>query len=170
MKNLTLLDELITAEKMLPSLLKDRSKWNSLFVDYEKPYVERLWIDWEHLRIFLHFLYPCEAADCLKHRHSRPTAVKILSGTYEMGSGHMYEDEFGPVDTTAIYAAGSSYQMVDPDAYHYVHPLELCRTIMIMPKVEAFQRNAPRPTKTLLPLEADKINAMFNYFENYRSK
>ena len=58
----------------LPKIMQSTSqKWNSLHVDYHKPYVDRVWTLWnppnqtDEFRIFLHKIYPCTAEESLFH-------------------------------------------------------------------------------------------------------
>lgn len=41
-----MLARLAEAERVLPELLRDEAGWTGLFVDYERPFVERLWRPW----------------------------------------------------------------------------------------------------------------------------
>jgi len=42
-----MLDVLFQVEQAFPRLLNDESAWQSLFVDYHPPTVERLWTAWQ---------------------------------------------------------------------------------------------------------------------------
>jgi len=114
------------------NLLDDPDGWNSLDVDYEPPRVERLWRPFQgDYRLYLHRIYPCEKA--LFHPHPWPSAVKIMTGSYEMGVGYrepnkllVGEDDGSeppPVATTIILTKGSTYEMINPHGWHWVRPL-----------------------------------------------
>src|SRR5581483_10131554 len=77
----SLIDQLKVIERQLPKLFKG-NHWHSLYVDYEPPTVERLWTDVGNCRLYLHRIHPCEKA--LYHAHPWPSAIKVLSGVYEM--------------------------------------------------------------------------------------
>ncbi len=94
--------------------------WESLDVNYEPPRVERLWRKFGDFRIYLHRIHPCEKA--LFHPHPWPSAVEVLSGAYEMGIGYGAGPEAPPTAATAILRKGSSYEMIDPNGWHYVRP------------------------------------------------
>lgn len=118
----TLLAALRRAEDRLPDLLKNADEWNTLDIDYEPPRVERLWQQFEDgYRVLLHRIHPCETA--LFHPHPWPSAVKIISGLYEMGIGHGVGAQDPREAATVHLATGSSYEMIDPDGWHYVRPL-----------------------------------------------
>jgi hypothetical protein len=104
----------------LPRLIADG--WNTLDVNYEPPRVERLWrqFDDDH-RVYLHRIYPCDKA--LFHPHPWPSAVLICDGVYEMGIGYGKGMEDPPVASKTLLSSGSAYEMVNPDAWHYVKPL-----------------------------------------------
>src|SRR5262245_5320802 len=95
-----LLDTLRRFEQKLPDLLADPAGWETVDVDYEPPRVERLWRQLEpDVRAFLHRIHPCERA--LFHPHPWPSAVKIVSGTYEMLVGYGAGETPPPLAVTA---------------------------------------------------------------------
>ncbi len=119
MKSGQMLQTLKDVLKNLPDLLRDSSvSWNTVDVTYETPHVERLWIPLGPNRLNLHRIHPCEKA--LSHGHPWPSAVQIISGQYEMGVAKKF---FRKPQATIILTAGSSYEMVDPEGWHYVRPL-----------------------------------------------
>ena len=83
-----MLDVLEAVEQKLPELLRDEAGWNSLFIDYHPPTVERLWRTWGEYRVSLHRIHPCERGTALFHPHPWPSAMRILSGEYEMAVGY----------------------------------------------------------------------------------
>ena len=102
--------------------------WNTLDVNYEPPRVERLWKDFEDGRLYLHRIYPCEKA--LYHPHPWPSAVKIVTGSYEMAVGYQTRVPTGgsqpeppPFASLQVLTKGSTYEMIRPDGWHYVKPL-----------------------------------------------
>lgn len=109
---------------VLPGLLLDTStSWNTLEVLYEEPRVERLWLQLGDNRLYLHRIHPCKRA--FFHPHPWPSAVLVVSGKYlmEVGKG----DRNGPAPAavmTAIMGPGSAYEMLDPDGWHSVQPLD----------------------------------------------
>lgn len=124
------------------ALLEKPEIWNSLDIDYHPPRVERIWCQHGDYRIYLHVIYPCEREEALYHSHPWPSAMHIIEGEYEMGIGYAVDkfnqQFFGIVEpstiATAILPAGAYYEMLDPNGFHYVRPIKICKTIMITGK------------------------------------
>ena len=74
-------------EADLPLLLTNTDGWASLDIDYHPPRVERVFRDLDGARVSLHVIHPCEPEQALFHPHPWPSAMRVLSGTYEMGVG-----------------------------------------------------------------------------------
>jgi len=114
---LQVLDE---ALKALPALLSDpETPWVGLAVRYEKPYVDRLWVQWGEYRLNLHRIFPCDVP--LYHPHPWPSAVEIFDGRYEMGLGADHPET--ALISTVVLGPGSRYEMANPRGWHYVKPL-----------------------------------------------
>ena len=130
MKPGEMLEGLHQVEAVLPELLANQQldSWESLDIDYEPPRVERLWRQHGDFRIYLHRIHPC--AQALYHPHPWPSAIRILSGEYEMGLG--FSEELLPQNlmaadrevARATLVAGASYEMVHPFGWHAVKPLK----------------------------------------------
>ena len=155
--------ERIEAE-LLPNLLTHAARWQSLFVDYEPPFVERLWapvsVDGQPYRVFFHRIHPAEPELCLFHPHPWPSAIKILSGSYLMSTGHGAGFEPPPISMRLKLAAGASYEMAHPDGWHSVCPL--CE-----PSCSIMVTGAPwdRPShKPLFPLEPQIAGDLLSFF------
>src|SRR5208337_718613 len=118
--DLSMLDVLRRIEEDLPRLLREEA-WTSLDVEYEPPRVERLWRQLGDVRVNLHRIHPCPTA--LYHPHPWPSAVKILSGVYEMGVGYGVGSATPPTAVTLRLGAGQSYEMIEPNGWHYVRPI-----------------------------------------------
>lgn len=156
-----MLDKLSEAAKALPRLLRDPDEWNSLKVDYEHPNVDRIWrqLDADH-RILLHKIYPCAAEEALLHPHPWPSTVCVVNNSigrdicYETGIG--YGDPLGdppPIAAKFLLTAATSYEMVNPNGWHYVRPIDRhVYTLMVIgplydtPKQDRFgQKREHRP-------------------------
>lgn len=129
MKPGTMLERLHKVEDELPELLREfPDAWESLDVNYEPPRVERLWRQHGDLRIYLHRIHPCEEA--LYHPHPWPSAIRILSGRYEMGVAEspMLRSQAVMRQTREVaklvIGPGAQYEMVNPIGWHYVRPLD----------------------------------------------
>jgi hypothetical protein len=83
-----MLEILASVESELPRLLLDESAWSGLLIDYHPPTVERLWMGWQGHRVSLHRIHPCGPGQALFHPHPWPSAMRILSGEYEMAVGY----------------------------------------------------------------------------------
>jgi hypothetical protein len=53
-----MLEVLAQLERALPTMLQDENIWQSLYVDYHPPTVERLWTSWSDCRVYLHRIHP----------------------------------------------------------------------------------------------------------------
>lgn len=153
----------------------DYSKFNTVFVNYEKPYVERMWfqLDEEH-RVFLHHVLPCEPSEALYHPHPWPSIVQVLDagGGYEHGVGFQTDQQSlnvaPPVSMLQYMEPGSvfSYEMPDPYTWHYVSVRDYGSWSLMVtgrPFNNASSR-PPVPKMGPLSLETVKFNARtFSY-------
>lgn len=153
-------------ESNLPALLDQPERWSSLDVNYEPPRVERLWMDLDGHRVYLHRIHPCEKA--LYHPHPWPSAIKIVSGSYEMGVGYGVGDAVPPEAARVRLAAGSSYVMVEPDGWHYVRPLGPDPSLSLMVTGERWQRWSPKPNFKLHELSPeDRLGLLASFKSHY---
>jgi hypothetical protein len=158
-----MLNLLEAAEKELPRLLRDEAGWNSLYIDYHPPTVERLWRPWGECRLALHRIHPCERGRALFHPHPWPSAMRILSGEYEMAVGYGKGEEPPPVAALMIAAGDFRYEMTDPDAWHYVRPLgRPAMTLMVTGK--PWDRPTPRSSQPLQPLSEAQKSLILHFF------
>lgn len=127
-------------EKILPTIFDKPEVWRTLDVNYEPPRVERLWYQQDEYRVYLHRIHPCTEA--LFHPHPWPSAVRILSGCYEMGVGYGAGTEPPPEAASVVLFPGSYYEMVDPNGWHYVRPIQN-PSISIMVTGEPWGRLSP---------------------------
>lgn len=111
------------AEKLLPTLLDPAAEhwWDSRLVTYEKPHVERLFIQWGEYRINCQRIWPCAPEDVFIHPHPWPAAM-LVHGSYEMTVGYGEGIEAPPTAMRVILAPGTRYEMTDPNAWHGVRP------------------------------------------------
>ena len=148
-------------KKDLPLLLT--LPWNSLFVDYHHPYVERLWRQWGSYRIYLHRILPCEPDQALFHPHAAPSIMEIYEGTYAMDIGAGAGDDPPPVVSTLILPPGTIYSMPHPDGWHSVRPTH-ATTMSLMLSGTPWSRKAPKPTKELGLLSIDQGTRILDFF------
>lgn len=119
---------LLSGTKGLPDIFW----WNSLDVDYYPPRVERLWIQKNGYRFYLHKIHRTDKP-CLLHKHRWPSAIYMLYGAYEMGIAFQEEElivnQEGIVLNEPASAAkillnkGSAYEMTHTHGIHYVKPI-----------------------------------------------
>ena len=163
MKNESMFPTLDRFENALLKLLKDEASWKSVYVNYSAPLVERLWQEWEEGRGFIHDIHTCEFNQSLYHKHNWPSAMKIVSGAYEMGIGYGTGDTPPPIATTIILPAGSRYEMTDPDGWHYVRPLTP-HAYSIMVTGIPWGTGAPKSERPLRTLTDEELKRMFDFF------
>jgi hypothetical protein len=128
-----MLQKLAQVKAQLKDNLGAVSEWNSLYIDYEKPTVERLWRQEGEFRICLHKIHPCENSTFF-HSHKWPSAMQLLGGSYLMGVGKSESIGVMPsVDKVLHLKAGDSYEMLSELDWHYVQPVNECSySIMII--------------------------------------
>lgn len=160
---------LYEVEARLPELLQDKSEWQSVYVNYHPPFVERLWRQYGDNRIYLHRIHPCTPEEVLFHPHPWPSAMRVCSGSYEMfigfGSGTTEPPEESRM--SFILKAGSTYNMPHIDTWHSVRPLERpSYSIMVTGKTWV-RRSSPKSKNLLSPLNQEQCNGLFSFFNDY---
>lgn len=166
-----MLDVLARVEAKLLELIQDRAGWKGIFVDYEKPFVRRLWRQWQDYRISLHAFEPCNTDESLFHPHPWPQAVKVLSGEYEMGIGYAAGSQAPPIACRLRIDASSNpfvYEMTDINGWHYVRPITNVLSLMITGK--PWDRWSPRSETPLRELTEGERNGIFVNFEGFYLK
>jgi len=158
-----MLDVLEQVEKELPALLASEEGWQTLNINYHPPFVDRVSRRWGDYRIYLHRIHPCESSEALFHPHPWPSAMRILSGVYEMAVGHGEGEQAPPYAAKLIASGDLKYEMVDRDSWHYVRPIDdVAMTIMITGR--PWERWSPSPEVSLRPLDDDVRDEILNYF------
>lgn len=159
----SLLPALEQVERELPTLLLVDDDWNSLFVDDEFPHVERVWMPYGEGRIFLHRIHPCEEGQALYHPHPWPSAVRVLYGWYETAYGHGPGPEPPPMGWAKVVGAGDRYEMVNPEAWHYVRPLG-GPAVTLMVAGKPWSKPPHRKGRNLRPLSDSAKQEMIEIF------
>ena len=160
-----MLDVLLQVEQALPQLLNDESAWQSLFVDYHPPTVERLWTAWQGFRVYLHRIHPCEREQALFHPHPWPSAMRVLDGEYEMAVGFGAGSHTPPVAALLIARGDFRYEMTHPDSWHYVRPIG-SPTLSLMVTGKPWDRESPRSTKPLRRLQSEQAAELLRCFRS----
>jgi hypothetical protein len=165
---LTFLPALESALAALPELLPT-APWKSLAVRYERPFVDRLWTPFEFegqsYRLNLHHIQSCKLGQAFWHPHPWPSIVVLLRGRYEMGIG--YGVGINPPDNvlTCILEPMAIYEMVNPDAWHYVRPLspEGSWTLMLSGTPWGRQMPGSKPPESE-DLQPERISTLLDEF------
>ena len=155
-------------EQEILDLMKDETAWRSLYVDYHPPIVERIWRQWGEYRVYLHRIHPCIPGEALFHRHAWPQAVRVISGTYEMGVGVLpFQTSSTPLLVISLMGPGSYYEMNHPSGGHYVQPIgQPSRSVLLTgPPREKIE--APKSTKPLHELSPAMFRKNFDFFRDY---
>lgn len=151
-------------EDKLPVLLQEAALWQSVNIDYHPPKVERVWLEYDTLRICLHRIYPAKPLETLFHAHPWPSAMKILKGTYETGIGLSSDDSQPAIATTLLLNEGDVYEMISPNEWHYVCPIgEVTYSLMI--SGPPWHNTAPLLAKKLLPLPSQVKTEILDFFK-----
>lgn len=159
------LEKLYATEAELPKLLADEATWNTLFVNYSQPFVERVYRDYNGLCICLHRIASCDAGAALFHPHPWPSAMRIVSGSYEMGIGYGTTTDEPPVAATLVLPATSVYEMTDPNGWHWVRPLTH-HSLSLMITGITWNRLSPKSTEPLGPLSSEAKDEIMQAFRN----
>jgi hypothetical protein len=160
-----MIEVLIQAEKELPALLREPTKWQSLFVDYHEPFVERLWCNWRECRLYLHRIHSCAPGKALFHPHPWPSAMRVLSGTYEMAIGYGVGNKEPPPAARLLLGPGSLYEMTDPNGWHYVRPIGE-PTLSLMVTGKPWTRSTPKSDYALQSLKPKQKAEIFEFFRS----
>ena len=143
-----MIDKLKEVLVALPQLLLD-NQVHTMYIDYHKPFVSRIWFQLEDMRVFIHKIEPCDDSnEALYHPHKWDSAMYICSGSYEMGIGHS-ETTLAPyvTDCRLIIPEGTFYEMTNKDGWHYVNPIDgPCYTVMVTGNLNG----------RIMPIEPDK--------------
>lgn len=159
-----MLEKLQLIRTALPELLSRAAAGGivkTLYIDYHKPYVSRIWFPFEDVRVFIHKIAPCEdSSQALYHPHKWDSAMEILAGTYEMGIGHSVTNAIPKTDCKLILPAKTQYEMTEKDGWHYVRPIGgPAWTLMITGNLNG--REMPvEPKQKLRPLTREEISDM----------
>lgn len=119
-------------DKHLPAWLDDPSKWESLIVNKRKPHTYRVFTQYGKFRVCLHKFNACDKHEAFFHPHPWPAAFTILSGSYQMYTGHSKDRESDPFPVADfILTPGSSYTIMLPRTWHMIVPVDTTYTVMV---------------------------------------
>tara|TARA_B100000614_G_scaffold262909_1_gene300493 strand:+ start:69406 stop:69915 length:510 start_codon:yes stop_codon:yes gene_type:complete len=149
-------------DETLPRLLMDPN-WSSLDINHENPRVERVWRQWGDYRICLHRIHQCAEDEAHFHPHPWPSAMRIISGHYEMGIGYSETDQPPPCAAVVRGSDGMTYEMTDPNGWHYVRPLSR-EVISLMITGKRWGRTDLLKPQGLKPLSEDRLHEIIDIF------
>ena len=92
--------------------------------------------------------------------------MRVVFGTYEMGVGYGVGNLEPPLAATVILSAGSAYEMVDMDAWHYVRPLR-SPAYSVMVTGKPWQRESPGTGKLFRQLTDMEKRTNLNIFRHH---
>lgn len=156
-----MLSVLYNLETELNDLLYQPEIWQSMDIIYDKPHVERVWCRWNQYRVNLYVSYPCKKEEAFLHPHPWASAVKILSGKYEMLLGYGIGEKPPAVTTKMVLTEGSAYEMTHIDLWHSIRPLG-GPVISLMVTDAPWDRGQPKVLSSPLSIEAKEY--IFSYF------
>ena len=180
-----MLEILKRIENALLPMLENADAWTSVYVNYHRPFIERLWlpmkVDETHVRVNLHCVHPCTEADALFHPHPWPTAMRVIRGQYEMGMGVQLplpeaptdgENTPPPVSTRIVGQRGMAYEMTDPNIWHYIRPSGTGNVLTLMVSGEPWPEDVVRPnpsppTAVLGPLRDEQVTHLLALFRGF---
>lgn len=165
-----MLDNLIYVEENLKELFES-ADLKSMYIDYHDPYVARIWFQNGENRVFIHKIYEVRITNnslgALFHPHPRESGVRIIKGTYEMGVGHSDSNNVPKVDARLILPKGTCYEMVEPNGWHYVSPIN-GPVFSIMVTGKAFDREMPiTPNEPFRELRLSEIQEILDVVNEY---
>lgn len=108
----------------------------------------------------------------LYHPHPWQSAIKLINGSYEMGIGHSETDETPVTDCKIILNQGSSYEMLEENACHYVSPKsEFVYSLMVTGKRNGRKMPLePEDGKTFRKLDENEIYNILRIFSYYKTQ
>lgn len=169
--------ELIKSEEF-KTWLSNPKLWKSLDVDYHPPRVERVWMQFNDMRLSLHVIHPCEREEALLHPHPWESAVYVLpiGGTYEHGIG-VRETQLGDgmfpemtndiILSTQEYSGDVYYEMLNKKTVHYVRPIGLPVFTIMISGPKKWDTNGTKVDKPLTSLSEERKIEILNTFKHY---
>lgn len=171
----------IEKSQILEILHKPIEEFRTLYIDYEKPYVERLQYKLENGNLLsFHLIHECEAHEALYHPHAWPSAMHVLKGEYEMGISYSENDSMYDQNNAdgrynkilqndelckILVSDGFYYEMPNRKAWHYVRPTKgpVMSTMLMGEK----WYSGSKPTKELYPLPTEKALVLQTLFTEW---
>jgi len=165
-----MMDALLEVEGKLPQLLEAIAGWNTVDVDYHPPRVERVWRSWEGNRINLHRIHHCEKGEPYVHPHPWPSAMHVLSGSYEMIRGFGQGIKEPIILGSTVLSADSYYSMEHRDEWHSVRPIEgVAYSLMVSGKPWDRKMPIEKSANDLPTLTTEQKGEIIQFFKEFYS-
>ena len=159
--------------ELMPGLLADPSRWDSLDITYHPPRVERIFTDlgggW---RVYCHYIHPVlPGQESLFHPHYRVAGIVVHGApgcSYRMTVGSAVGVSAPPVVMDMIVSGEFRYVMNHPDGWHAVMPIggPVYSTDIFGPSMKRMVPPETRSAKgTLPPLSDRRRLEMVHHFQ-----
>ncbi len=183
---LNMFEILEEVEAMLPNLLSNRGNWKSLYIDYQPPFLMRIFcdiksqkLDGKCVRASLHYFLPAESVtpseassesgENLYHPHGWASSMRLIDGTYDQYIGFAEGPGLDAKPSKLCrltHSTGDSYAMNHPWLWHQVNPRpnQAVSTLMVTHIPSSWDQEVPKSTKPLRALNTEELDFMFNHF------
>lgn len=146
--------------RRLHNMLRDRSRWSSMRIDYAEPHVDRLWTQDGENRVSLHCIQPCREGEPMRHPHLRESAALVRAGVY----GHRVFDPEGNriAAHCGMLQCGDIWVMELPKLWHEVDPETEVYSLMVTGKLFEHPETMPVvPETTQGPLSPERFEELY---------
>lgn len=155
----------------LIGFIQDKDGWDSLVINRRKPYTYRAFYQYGEYRVCLHRFEQCDPQEAFPHPHAWPAAFRILEGEYMMNIWEAPTLMVPPIGRPTVklhLTTGSSYEMVNPKAWHTIQPLKECYTVMVNgAPYPAHEQHANIVTTKGKDLDKMSPNQLQTHFETF---
>ena len=165
-----MLEKLAEVMRILPPMLKDKGRWDSLVINRRKPYTYRVSTQIDDLRVCLHKFERCDEEESFFHPHPWPGAFVVLAGGYRMGVGYS-QSRTEPAKPVMVIdlEKWARYSITDPNTWHSVTPKGMTYSVMVngppWPADVAHQEVRTTKGKDLKKMSDEELDDHFNVFE-----
>ena len=157
-----MLDVLAQLEQALPAMLMDESIWQSLYVDYHPPIVERLWTRWREYRASCTESILASASRLCSTLILGPPLCASSTGNTRWQSV-LVQGCLSRPSPLSWFRGDFRYEMTHPDSWHYVRPLG-APTLSLMVTGKPWDRESHKSGKPLQPLRTEQVAELLRLF------
>jgi len=142
-------------QNLIPTILKRVQEglvrpdtWESLVINRRKPHTYRIFQQIGGFRVCLHRFEACEEDEAFPHPHPWPGAFLLLEGEYIHTVGGSADLKSKPeYFIREIVRPYSMYEIINPQTWHKVQPLQTTYTVMLNGEPWDRQHSETRTTK-----------------------